>query len=104
MAAIFKVKSAQRVNLSDRVLAQRFIPILAVAVVYLVAWMAVERPPAVWRRTSSDLKFLDCDAGWWGHGAVIGRDTHPYHALEHKIHCLQMDITFSNQLRKGYNV
>ena len=70
---VFKVKSARKVNLSDRVLAQRFLPILGLSVAYLVAWTAVETPEVTWRVSSSDLKFKDCSSTFWGILVYVGK-------------------------------
>ncbi len=72
MAAIFQVKSPEHLKMSGRNFAHGYFLILLVMLVFLIVWTALERPLAVWRRTSGDLKFLDCHTGWWGHGVVIG--------------------------------
>lgn len=70
---VFKVKSARKINLSDRVLAQRFLPIISVAVAYLAAWAAVGTPEVVWRVNSADLKFKDCSSTFWGIIVYVGK-------------------------------
>ena len=70
---VFKVKSARKVNLSDKILAQRFLPILSVAAAYLAAWTAVGTPEVVWRVNSSELKFKDCSSTFWGIVVHVGK-------------------------------
>lgn len=72
ISIVFKVKSARKINLSDKVLAQRFLPILGVSVAYLAAWTAVGTPEVIWRVNSSDLKFKDCSSTFWGIIVYVG--------------------------------
>lgn len=72
---IFRVGQLKRVNLPDKVLLQRLIPLLAVAVAYLAAWTASEWPKVATRKTSGDLKFDVCVEGWWSYGMQGGRST-----------------------------
>ena len=67
------MKSARKINLSDKVLAQRFLPILGVSVAYLAAWTAVGTPEVIWRVNSSDLKFTDCSSTFWGIIVYVGK-------------------------------
>ncbi len=78
---VFKVKSARKLQLSDKVLAQRFAPILGVALAYLAAWMAVGTPKVVWRVNSSDLKFKDCSSTFWGIVVFVGESILPNQSI-----------------------
>ncbi|CAH1791074.1 unnamed protein product [Owenia fusiformis] len=74
VSAIFRVKSAKRVNLTDKVLAQRLIPIVGVTTVFLVVWSVAGTPTVMERRTdTTDLKWKDCDDGLWKYGALGGK-------------------------------
>lgn len=72
ISQIFRVKSARKLNLTDRVLAQRLVPIVLVGLVAVTLWTAVGSPQVTWRRTSNtDLKFKDCAATLWEYGILI---------------------------------
>ena len=66
------MKSAKKLNLSDKMLVQRFLPIPAVSALYLVAWTAIGRPLAEWKKTNAELKFKYCMLEYWDIGALIG--------------------------------
>ncbi|XP_013400587.1 uncharacterized protein LOC106166534 [Lingula anatina] len=72
IAVIFRVKSAKKVNLTDRVLLRRFIPILAVVVCYLVTWTVSARPTPVTMTTIDNLKYNSCRTDWWEYVADSG--------------------------------
>ncbi|CAD5123183.1 DgyrCDS11550 [Dimorphilus gyrociliatus] len=71
ISAIFTVKSAKKLNLSDRKLARGFIPIVLFATIFLAVWTGVGKPEVIWSKTSSDLKFKSCDYGFWEYIAIV---------------------------------
>ncbi|XP_060062660.1 probable G-protein coupled receptor CG31760 [Ylistrum balloti] len=68
ISIIFRVGRLKRVYLPDKVLLQRMIPLLAVAVAYLAAWTASDWPKVTTRKTINKLKFQVCVEGWWSYG------------------------------------
>ena len=68
---IFRVKSAQKIKLTDRHLLQRLAPILSLYIVYLLAW-SLAGPSHVTESTMpGDLKFDECSYDWWDHAILI---------------------------------
>ncbi|KAI0223204.1 G_PROTEIN_RECEP_F3_4 domain-containing protein [Lamellibrachia satsuma] len=72
VSAIFRVQSAQRVIITDRMLARRFVPILAVAIGFMSAWTVIAKPSVAWHMTSSELKFKYCQTVNWEYVAFVG--------------------------------
>ena len=68
---IFRVKSAQKIKLTDRHLLQRLAPILALYVVYLLAWSLAGPSHVVEMKMPEDLKFHECSFDWWDHAILI---------------------------------
>ena len=68
---IFRVKSAQKIKLTDRHLLQRLAPILALYVVYLLAWSLAGPSHVTEMEMPGDLKFDECSIDWWDHAILI---------------------------------
>ncbi|XP_074662951.1 putative G-protein coupled receptor CG31760 [Tubulanus polymorphus] len=75
ISAIIKIQTAKKLQLSDKELLKRFLPILGIAVVFLVAWtVAVPLNERVQiKKTSSGLKYPVCSSDWWMYGVQIGQ-------------------------------
>lgn len=71
ISVIFRVKSAQKIKLTDRHLIQRLAPILALYVVYLLAWSLAGPSHVVEMKMPGDLKFHVCSFDWWDHAILI---------------------------------
>ncbi|CAH3141563.1 unnamed protein product [Pocillopora meandrina] len=71
ISVIFRVKSAQKIKLTDRHLLQRLAPILALYVVYLLAWSLAGPSHVVEMKMPGDLKFHECSFDWWDHAILI---------------------------------
>ena len=67
------MKSAKRVNLSDKVLAKRFLPILGVCLLVLSARTAAGRSEVLTYVMSDSLKFSECSVGWWEFACIGGK-------------------------------
>ena len=71
ISVIFRVKSAQKIKLTDRHLLQRLAPILALYVVYLLAWSLAGPSHVIEMEMPGDLKFDECSFDWWDHAILI---------------------------------
>ena len=71
ISVIFRVKSAQKIKLTDRHLLQRLAPILALYVVYLLAWSLAGPSHVTEMEMPGDLKFDECSIDWWDHAILI---------------------------------
>ncbi|XP_064622928.1 metabotropic glycine receptor-like [Lineus longissimus] len=74
ISSIMKIQSARKLQLSDKELLKRFIPILLVPCAYLAAWSAavpLTRRLEL-RKTPQDLKFYICAIDWWEYCCSIG--------------------------------
>ena len=71
ISVIFRVKSAQKIKLTDRHLLQRLAPILALYAVYLLAWSLAGPSHVVEMKMPGDLKFDECSIDWWDHAILI---------------------------------
>ena len=71
ISVIFRVKSAQKIKLTDRHLLQRLAPILALYVVYLLAWSLAGPSHVIEMEMPGDLKFDECSIDWWDHAILI---------------------------------
>ncbi|RUS75750.1 hypothetical protein EGW08_016501, partial [Elysia chlorotica] len=70
ISVIFKSGgTTKRINLPDKALLQRMVPLVVVTVAYLTAWEILGPPQAVTVKTSADLKFFVCETRWWTYGA-----------------------------------
>ncbi|KAK3786271.1 hypothetical protein RRG08_002015 [Elysia crispata] len=70
ISVIFKAGgTTKRINLPDKALLQRMVPLVVVTVTYLSAWEVLDAPEAVTVKTSADLKFFVCEMRWWSYGA-----------------------------------
>ena len=76
---IFRVKSAQKIKLTDRHLLQRLAPILALYAVYLLAWSLAGPSHVIEMKMPGDLKFDECSIDWWDHAILICKSV--LHAL-----------------------
>ncbi|KAH9507194.1 hypothetical protein Btru_056592 [Bulinus truncatus] len=74
ISVIFKSGGAtKRINLPDKSLLQRMIPLVVLVTGYLSAWTALDPPYAYTVRTSADLKFYTCSMTWWKY-ALFGAE------------------------------
>ncbi|XP_012942993.1 probable G-protein coupled receptor CG31760 [Aplysia californica] len=72
ISVIFKQGGTmKRVNLPDKALLQRLVPLVALVVVYLGVWSAIHPPLAETVKTSKELKFFVCSMSWWSY-AMFG--------------------------------
>ncbi|XP_031561759.1 probable G-protein coupled receptor CG31760 [Actinia tenebrosa] len=71
IAVIFRVKSAQKIRLTDRHLLTRLAPILAVYLVYLLAWSLAASNRVLEHKDTQDRKFYECAVDWWDHAILI---------------------------------
>jgi len=71
ISVIFRVKSAQKIKLTDRHLLQRLAPILALYAVYLLAWSLAGPSHVIKMKMPGDLKFDECSIDWWDHAILI---------------------------------
>ena len=67
------MKSAQKIHLTDRHLLQRLGPILALYIVYLLAWSLAGPSHVIERMNPDGLKFYECSFDWWDHAILICR-------------------------------
>jgi hypothetical protein len=76
ISSIMKIQSARKLQLSDKELLKRFVPIILVPCAYLAAWSAAV--PASrrleLRKTPDELKFYICVIDWWEYGCSIGKE------------------------------
>ena len=68
---IYRVKSAQKIKLTDRQLSQRLAPILALYIVYLLAWSLAKPSHVIEMKMSGGLRFEECSVDWWDHAILI---------------------------------
>lgn len=71
ISVIFRVKSAQKIKLTDRHLLQRLAPILSLYIVYLLAWSLAGPSHVIESTMPGDLKFDECSFDWWDHAILI---------------------------------
>ncbi|XP_055880727.1 probable G-protein coupled receptor CG31760 isoform X3 [Biomphalaria glabrata] len=73
ISVIFKSGGAtKRINLPDKALLQRMIPLVIVFTGYLSVWTALDPPYAYTVKTSSGLKFFTCSMTWWKYALYGG--------------------------------
>ncbi|CAL1526403.1 unnamed protein product [Lymnaea stagnalis] len=66
ISLIFKSGGAKtRINLPDKALLQRMLPLVALVAVYLTVWTAIDPPVAYTVKSSHGLKFFVCSMTWW---------------------------------------
>ncbi|KAG1665823.1 putative G-protein coupled receptor [Nymphon striatum] len=68
----YRVKSAHKLKLTDKQLLQWLFPILLVIVIYLSTWTLSTPPRAIYLKDWDNLKFKQCEYGWWDHSLAIG--------------------------------
>ncbi|XP_068737850.1 probable G-protein coupled receptor CG31760 [Montipora capricornis] len=71
ISVIYRVKSAQKISLTDRQLLQRLASILALYVVYLLAWSLAKPSHVIDMKMIGDVTFNDCSIDWWDHAILI---------------------------------
>ncbi|CAG5132424.1 unnamed protein product, partial [Candidula unifasciata] len=71
ISVVFRVRSAQRVKISDADLIKRLVIIVLVFAGYLTARTVAAMPSVVQGRDISNLKAYICHADWWDHSAAI---------------------------------
>ncbi|RUS88962.1 hypothetical protein EGW08_003298, partial [Elysia chlorotica] len=78
ISVVFRVRSAQRIKISDGDLIKRLVFIVLVFAAYLTARTIAGMPKVVEGKDVSDLKAYICHADWWDHSAAIGKLCHYY--------------------------
>ncbi|XP_041376919.1 probable G-protein coupled receptor CG31760 [Gigantopelta aegis] len=71
ISVVFRVRSAQRVKISDGDLIKRLSAIVFVFAAYLISRTIVAPPRIVQGKDVSGLKAFQCSSDWWDHSAVI---------------------------------
>lgn len=56
---------------TDRQLSQRLAPILALYIVYLLAWSLAKPSHVIEMKMSGGLRFEECSVDWWDHAILI---------------------------------
>lgn len=69
ISVIFRQGQIKRIQLPDKTLIRRFVPIIAITVAYLVAWTSANRNTTQTRETNAGLKFTMCTENWWSYSA-----------------------------------
>lgn len=69
ISVIFRQGQIKRIQLPDKTLIRRFVPIMAITVAYLVAWSSANRNTTQTRETNDGLKFTMCTENWWSYSA-----------------------------------
>lgn len=69
ISVIFRQGQIKRIQLPDKTLIRRFVPIIAITVAYLVAWSSANRNTTQTRETNDGLKFTMCTENWWSYSA-----------------------------------
>ena len=73
MALIFRVRSAQKLALTDGVLLRHLCLLVLLYCSYLTAWTALQPPLVETARTSNDLKYERCIENWFDHTLIFGK-------------------------------
>ena len=73
VALIFRVRSAQKLALSDGVLFRRLCLLVLLYCSYLTAWTAFHPPVVETARTSGDLKYERCVENWFNLTLIFGK-------------------------------
>jgi hypothetical protein len=63
--------SRTKVNLTDRKLLQRLLPMMVVMAVYLMCWTILGQPEVITVKMDDDKKFFSCSFDYWNY-AVFG--------------------------------
>ncbi|GFS15643.1 G-protein coupled receptor [Elysia marginata] len=71
ISVVFRVRSAQRIKISDGDLIKRLLVIVLVFAAFLTARTIAGMPKVVEGKDVSDLKAYLCHADWWDHSAAI---------------------------------
>lgn len=71
ISVVFRVRSAQRVKISDTDLIKRLLLIIFVFAAYLTARTIAGPPRVVEGKHYNELKAFQCSADWWDHSAAI---------------------------------
>ncbi|XP_069112828.1 metabotropic glycine receptor-like [Argopecten irradians] len=71
ISVVFRVRSAQRVKISDADLIKRLLIIIFICAAYLTARTIAGTPRVIEGRNVDDLKAFQCSADWWDHSAAI---------------------------------
>ncbi|XP_064610873.1 LOW QUALITY PROTEIN: probable G-protein coupled receptor CG31760 [Liolophura sinensis] len=71
ISVVFRVRSAQRVKISDYDLIKRLIIVVLLFAGFLTARMVAGRPKVVEGKHTSGLKTFQCSSDWWDHSAAI---------------------------------
>ncbi|KAK3610032.1 hypothetical protein CHS0354_032381 [Potamilus streckersoni] len=72
ISVVFRVRSAQRIKISDADLIKRLIVVVLVFAAYLTARTVARPSRVVEGRHVGGLKAFQCSSDWWDHSAAIG--------------------------------
>ncbi|KAL3859157.1 hypothetical protein ACJMK2_009389 [Sinanodonta woodiana] len=72
ISVVFRVRSAQRIKISDADLIKRLIAVVLIFAAYLTARTVAGTPRVVEGRHVGGLKAFQCSSDWWDHAAAIG--------------------------------
>lgn len=93
ISVIFRQGQIKRIQLPDKTLIRRFVPIIAITVAYLVAWTSANRNTTQTRETNAGLKFTMCTENWWSYSAY-GSRKYSYFPVNKIDICYELGITF----------
>lgn len=93
ISVIFRQGQIKRIQLPDKTLIRRFVPIIAITVAYLVAWTSANRNTTQTRETNAGLKFTMCTENWWSYSAY-GSRKYSYLPVNKIDICYELGITF----------
>lgn len=71
ISVVFRVRSAQRIKISDGDLIKRLVIIVMIFAVYLSGRTIAGRPKVVKGKHTSGLQAFQCSSDWWDHSAAI---------------------------------
>lgn len=73
VALIFRVRSAQKLALSDGVLLKRLLLLVVLYSSYLTVWTVMQPPSTETAMTSNDLKYERCVENWFDLTIIFGK-------------------------------
>lgn len=81
VALIFRVRSAQKLALSDGVLLKRLFLLVVLYSSYLTVWTVMQPPSTETAMTSNDLKYERCVENWFDLTIIFGKSQRIYRRL-----------------------
>ena len=78
VALIFRVRSAQKLALSDGVLLKRLCLLVLLYSSYLTVWTVIQPPSTETAMTSNDLKYERCVENWFDLTVIFGKSQNIY--------------------------